>query len=220
MTTDLAELVANARRDISDADRCLSLHITPAAGTLHRRLREVTDALAALSTPPADDVREALAAAARDSVDRLLGWKHLRMYGGMSPEWMDKVRDAIISGVADALEVRPRGTVAAEAREAEMRELHHFEVEQQLAETIAIVKRAQAAVLKHEHTPASLHMDHILNEVNTDIPSASQVRSREMVTDAEVTAALRAYDGGSASWGHTHSSRMRSALEAAREIRS
>ncbi len=63
-------------------------------------------------TPPAEDVREALAEEARDSVDRIGGWKHLRKFSGMSAEWMDVLRDAIICRVADALgEVRPRGTV-------------------------------------------------------------------------------------------------------------
>ncbi|MDF2047099.1 hypothetical protein P2P98_13105 [Microbacterium sp. Kw_RZR3] len=57
---DIACLVADARRDITDADRCLAMHIEPSVGQLHRRLREVTDALAVLSSPPADDVREAL----------------------------------------------------------------------------------------------------------------------------------------------------------------
>lgn len=40
-------LIAEARRDISDADRCVALSITPATHQLHRRLREVTDALEA-----------------------------------------------------------------------------------------------------------------------------------------------------------------------------
>lgn len=68
--------------------------------------------LATVSTPPAEDVREALAEKARDSVDRIGGWKHLRKFSGMNAEWMDVLRDAIICRVADALgEVRPRGTV-------------------------------------------------------------------------------------------------------------
>lgn len=39
-------LIAAARTSIADADRCVALHITPSTGTLHRRLREVTRALA------------------------------------------------------------------------------------------------------------------------------------------------------------------------------
>lgn len=39
---------------------------------------------------------------ARDVIDRTFGWKHLRRYGRMSEEWMDRLRDgiarAIISG--------------------------------------------------------------------------------------------------------------------------
>lgn len=41
------KLIAKARTTIRDADRCVSLGISPAAGTLHRHLREVTDALEA-----------------------------------------------------------------------------------------------------------------------------------------------------------------------------
>lgn len=40
-------LIAASRRDIADADRCEALEIAPAVHQLHRRLREVTSALAA-----------------------------------------------------------------------------------------------------------------------------------------------------------------------------
>jgi len=88
----LPELVEAARRDVADADRCAALHVTPAVHQLHRRLREVTDALAALSTPPADDVREAF----------VNGWYSARQNPGIaaathSPDFPG--------------EVRPRGTV-------------------------------------------------------------------------------------------------------------
>jgi hypothetical protein len=33
---------------------------------------------------------------AAEQIDRLMGWKHLRKHGGMSAEWMDAVRDAIV----------------------------------------------------------------------------------------------------------------------------
>lgn len=57
------ELIADARRDISDAERCQALHVTPATGTILRRLREVTNALAVFEKAhvPTDDEREALA---------------------------------------------------------------------------------------------------------------------------------------------------------------
>lgn len=41
-------LVTNARIDIADADRAVAMHNTPATFTLHRRLREVTNALAGI----------------------------------------------------------------------------------------------------------------------------------------------------------------------------
>lgn len=39
------QLIEDARRDISDADRCAALGITPATQQLHRRLRQVTQAM-------------------------------------------------------------------------------------------------------------------------------------------------------------------------------
>ncbi len=41
----LKELTRDAFRDVSDADRCVGLQITPATGTLHRRLRETANAM-------------------------------------------------------------------------------------------------------------------------------------------------------------------------------
>lgn len=41
-------LIREARIDVRDADRCVSMDLNPSAGTLHRRLREVTDTLEAL----------------------------------------------------------------------------------------------------------------------------------------------------------------------------
>lgn len=52
-------LIAEARTDISDAERCEMLGVTPAAGTLLRMLRKVTDALSALTVPDGD-AREAV----------------------------------------------------------------------------------------------------------------------------------------------------------------
>ena len=49
-TGDVAELIEEARTDLADADRCTMMQITPATGTLHRRLREVTAALEAKSS--------------------------------------------------------------------------------------------------------------------------------------------------------------------------
>lgn len=43
--TAFKELVRDAFRDVSDADRCYALHISPATGTLHRRLRETANAM-------------------------------------------------------------------------------------------------------------------------------------------------------------------------------
>jgi hypothetical protein len=60
----LQTLIDEARTDVSDADRCVALHITPATHQLHRRLREVTAALdtllALVPEPPTDDEREAM----------------------------------------------------------------------------------------------------------------------------------------------------------------
>ena len=152
------------------------------------------------SSPPADDVREALA--------KLL-WLSSFEFSNPRREPITRWEDVQTSAgrqkaryqagvILDAFAVRPYGTVTAEDREAELRELHHFEVEQQLAETIAIVKRAQAAVLRHEHTAASLRMDSILNEVNTEIPSGESVRPYGTVTDtAGDIRAWRPEDGDS-----------------------
>lgn len=111
MTTE--DLIEAARRDIADADRCAALHVTPAVHQLHRRLREVTDALDALSSPPADDVREAL-------IDAMID---VEVSGGMVEFSKDERAEAAY--LADAIladpgiEVRPRGTVTdAEHREA------------------------------------------------------------------------------------------------------
>ncbi|AWN04632.1 hypothetical protein HOT29_gp013 [Microbacterium phage Squash] len=59
---DNEKLIEDARRDIGDADRCQALHITPATGTILRRLREVTNALEAAEKAhtPTDDKRESL----------------------------------------------------------------------------------------------------------------------------------------------------------------
>ena len=46
--TDLDRLIRGARTDIADADRCITLGISPAARQLHRRLREVTNELESL----------------------------------------------------------------------------------------------------------------------------------------------------------------------------
>jgi hypothetical protein len=46
---DIRNLIYEARVDIGDADRCVSMDMAPAGGTLHRRLRQVTDALEQLS---------------------------------------------------------------------------------------------------------------------------------------------------------------------------
>lgn len=47
------ELIAEARTDISDAERCQAYHVTPSADQLMRTLRKVTDALEAAL--PGDD---------------------------------------------------------------------------------------------------------------------------------------------------------------------
>lgn len=63
--------------------------------------------LAALpETHPTDD-REALAEHARVAVDRIGGWKHLRKFSGMSTDWMDVLRDAIICRVLDTCRPSP-----------------------------------------------------------------------------------------------------------------
>lgn len=38
------------------------------------------------------DEREALAS----EIDQLMGWKYLRKYAGMTSDWMDRLRDAIV----------------------------------------------------------------------------------------------------------------------------
>lgn len=43
----LDALIVAARRDLSDADTCVALGITPASHQLHRRLREIVVALSA-----------------------------------------------------------------------------------------------------------------------------------------------------------------------------
>lgn len=64
MTPDeIRDLIAEARTDISDAERCEMLGVTPSVGTLLRMLRKTTDALAALTTGQeidAPSVREAI----------------------------------------------------------------------------------------------------------------------------------------------------------------
>jgi hypothetical protein len=44
----------------------------------------------------------AVEGAAREAVDRIAGWQYLRRYAGMSPEWMDRVRDAIARAALSA----------------------------------------------------------------------------------------------------------------------
>lgn len=51
--TTWSQLIENAWRDIRDADRCVALSITPAAYQLHRRLRQVVQAMEALLTDEA-----------------------------------------------------------------------------------------------------------------------------------------------------------------------
>lgn len=87
------QLIEYARRDISDADRCAALSITPAAHQLHRRLRQVTQAMAALLT---DDVIERAARAYK---------VHTRMHApiedheisceecGWAFDWLERPRD-------------------------------------------------------------------------------------------------------------------------------
>jgi hypothetical protein len=48
---EIRDLIAEARTDISDAERCEMLGVTPSVGTLLRALRKTTVALAALTTP-------------------------------------------------------------------------------------------------------------------------------------------------------------------------
>lgn len=108
------DLIRAARQDIADADRCAALHVTPAVHQLHRRLREVTDALAALSTPPADDVREALAAVLDDS---LLCWTYNGTHTVFHPT---KGADAVLA----RFEVRPRGAVTETETETEPAETY------------------------------------------------------------------------------------------------
>lgn len=49
-----------------------------------------------MSDPTTEEVE------ARSAVDRITGWKHLRRYSGMSPKWMDQVRDAIVRAALEA----------------------------------------------------------------------------------------------------------------------
>jgi hypothetical protein len=41
----MKELVRNAWVDVSDADRCVSMDISPSPGRLHRRLRDSANAM-------------------------------------------------------------------------------------------------------------------------------------------------------------------------------
>jgi hypothetical protein len=74
-----------------------------------------------LTYPPAEDDDPLTT---REAVDRILGWKHLRHYSGMSEQWMDDTRDAIIrevlgtvtgtpEAVADAYDEGARATAQA-----------------------------------------------------------------------------------------------------------
>ncbi len=56
---------------------------------------------------------EARIARARDVIDRTFGWKHLRKYGRMSEEWMDKLRDGLARNVL-AFEEIPAATVTGD----------------------------------------------------------------------------------------------------------
>ncbi|MEV8336992.1 hypothetical protein [Leucobacter sp. NPDC077196] len=56
---------------------------------------------------------DARLAQARDVIDRTFGWKHLRKYGHMSEEWMDKLRDGLARNVL-AFEEIPAATGTGE----------------------------------------------------------------------------------------------------------
>ena len=92
---DIAGLITAAWRDIHDADHCLSLRITPATGTLHSRLAEVTLALADLTAQLAEAQAVALEQAANRMPLYLRG-----TYGGdvdssKAFEWLHARADAI-----------------------------------------------------------------------------------------------------------------------------
>lgn len=66
---------------------------------------------------------EARLAQARDAIDRTFGWKHLRKYGRMSEEWMDKLRDGLARNVLASEEI-PAAAVTDDREKliAELRE--------------------------------------------------------------------------------------------------
>jgi hypothetical protein len=50
------------------------------------------------STPTEEDVERV-----GDAIERVGGWKHLRRYSGMTPEWMDRLRSGIVRAALSAV---------------------------------------------------------------------------------------------------------------------
>lgn len=88
-------LIAEARTDISDAERCEMLGVTPSVGTLLRMLRNVTNALSALTVPDGDALEKLKAEA-------LKSWQagvEIRRYS----EFFTSFEDGFDRGYAAAL---------------------------------------------------------------------------------------------------------------------
>lgn len=64
-----------------------------------------------VSDAPSENDREMLA---RDVIDRMFGWKHLRKYGTMSKEWMDKLRDGLARAIVHSTPITPTAPVDRE----------------------------------------------------------------------------------------------------------
>lgn len=99
-------LIAEARTDISDAERCEMLGVTPSVGTLLRMLRNVTNALSALTVPDGDALEKLKAEA-------LKSWQagvEIRRYS----EFFTSFEDGFDRGYAAALSRASAGVAPQE----------------------------------------------------------------------------------------------------------
>lgn len=105
------DLIAEIRRDISDADRCNSMHISPATQQLLRSLRKAADALE-ISNAEVSALREVIEKAKADAWDEGFAAADINRPRSRKGHW-EETRHGVRTWIPDPLPVNPYAPAVA-----------------------------------------------------------------------------------------------------------